>query len=94
MSVCGAGAGDGGEGPGASGGSFWETEEVKLGHLQLCWVLDHELLVAYPEGGFPLGSDKFIQTFDFGLGASYRLNWSFYPQFICWRPDLSISKYT
>ena len=25
-------------------GSFWETEEVKLGRLQLCWVLDHELL--------------------------------------------------
>ena len=60
-------------------GSFWGTEEVKLGHLQLCWVLDHELLVAYPEGHFPLGSDKFIQTFDFGLGASYRLNWVLLP---------------
>lgn len=26
-----------------------------------------------------MGSDKFIQTFDFGLGASYRLNWVLLP---------------
>lgn len=79
VSVCGAGAGDGGEGPGAGGRELLGDSEVKLRPLQLCWLLGHELLVAYPEGRFPLAPDKFIQTFYFGLGASYRLNWVLLP---------------